>query len=32
VIDLKSLTTAATVDVGSQAAGIDFWKMDPVKQ
>ena len=26
VIDLHSLKTVATVDVGSQAAGIDFWK------
>ena len=32
VIDLKSLTTVATVDVGAQAAGIDFWKTEPVKQ
>lgn len=29
VIDLASLKTVATVDVGSQAAGIDFWKMEP---
>jgi DNA-binding beta-propeller fold protein YncE len=28
VIDLKSRTTVATVDTPSQAAGIDFWKMD----
>jgi DNA-binding beta-propeller fold protein YncE len=28
IIDLKSLTTVATVDTPSQAAGIDFWKMD----
>lgn len=28
VIDLESLKTVATVDVGSQAAGIDFWKME----
>ncbi len=32
VIDLASLKTVATVDVGSQAAGIDFWKMEPGKQ
>lgn len=32
VIDLKSLTTVATVDVGTQAAGIDFWKTEPSKQ
>jgi DNA-binding beta-propeller fold protein YncE len=28
VIDLDSLKTVATVDVGQQAAGIDFWKME----
>ncbi len=27
VIDLASLKTVATVDVGPQAAGIDFWKI-----
>jgi len=32
VIDLASLKTVATVDVGPQAAGIDFWKMEPSKQ
>jgi len=32
VIDLASLKTVATIDVGSQAAGIDFWKMEPSKQ
>jgi DNA-binding beta-propeller fold protein YncE len=32
VIDLDSLKTVATVDVGQQAAGIDFWKTEPVKQ
>ncbi len=32
VIDLVSLKTVATVDVGSQAAGIDFWKTEPTKQ
>ncbi len=31
VIDLESLKTVATVDVGPQAAGIDFWKMDASK-
>jgi DNA-binding beta-propeller fold protein YncE len=31
VIDLRSLKTIATVDVGPQAAGIDFWKMEPSK-
>jgi DNA-binding beta-propeller fold protein YncE len=32
IIDLNSLKTVATVDVGPQAAGIDFWKMEPAKQ
>jgi DNA-binding beta-propeller fold protein YncE len=32
VIDLGSLKTVATVDVGPQAAGIDFWKTDASKQ
>jgi DNA-binding beta-propeller fold protein YncE len=32
VIDLGSYKTVATVDVGSQAAGIDFWKTEPSKQ
>jgi DNA-binding beta-propeller fold protein YncE len=31
VIDLASLKTVATVDVGSQAAGVDFWKTEPSK-
>jgi WD40 repeat protein len=31
VIDLGSYKTVATVDVGSQAAGIDFWKTEPSK-
>jgi DNA-binding beta-propeller fold protein YncE len=31
VIDLAALKTLATVDVGPQAAGIDFWKMEPSK-
>jgi DNA-binding beta-propeller fold protein YncE len=29
VIDLENLRTVATVDVGTQAAGIDFWKTEP---
>lgn len=28
VIDLAALKTVATIDVGSQAAGIDFWKTE----
>jgi DNA-binding beta-propeller fold protein YncE len=32
VIDLGSLKTVATVDVGPQAAGIDFWKTEASKQ
>jgi DNA-binding beta-propeller fold protein YncE len=31
VIDLRQLKTVATVDVGEQAAGIDFWKTEPSK-
>ena len=31
VIDLGSLKTVATVDVGPQAAGIDFWKTEASK-
>ena len=31
VIDLTALETVATVDVGPQAAGIDFWKMESSK-
>jgi DNA-binding beta-propeller fold protein YncE len=31
VIDLESLKTAATVDLPPQAAGVDFWKMEPSK-
>jgi len=30
-IDLGTYKTVATVDVGSQAAGIDFWKTEPSK-
>jgi DNA-binding beta-propeller fold protein YncE len=29
VIDLRSLTRVASVDVGQQAGGIDFWKITP---
>ena len=29
MIDLGSFQTVATVDVGQQAGGIDFWKTDP---
>jgi len=32
VIDLAALRTVATIDVGSQAAGLDFWKTEPSKQ
>jgi DNA-binding beta-propeller fold protein YncE len=32
VIDLGSYKTVATVDVGPQAAGIDFWKTEASKQ
>jgi DNA-binding beta-propeller fold protein YncE len=31
VIDLGTYKTVATVDVGSQAAGIDFWKVEASK-
>ena len=31
IIDLKSLQTVATVDVGPEAAGIDFYKTETVK-
>lgn len=31
VIDLAALKTVATIDVGSQAAGLDFWKREPSK-
>lgn len=30
IIDLRALATVATVDVGQQAAGIDFFRMEPV--
>ena len=29
IIDLRSLKSVATVDVGQMAGGIDFWKMEP---
>lgn len=29
VIDLAALKTVGTIDVGSQAAGLDFWKTEP---
>jgi DNA-binding beta-propeller fold protein YncE len=32
VIDLIAFKTVATIDVGPQAAGIDFWKMEPSKR
>ena len=32
VIDLAALRTVATIDVGSQAAGLDFWKTESSKQ
>jgi DNA-binding beta-propeller fold protein YncE len=31
VIDLDAMKTVGTVDVGQQAAGIDFWKTEPAK-
>jgi hypothetical protein len=31
VIDLRSLTRVASVDVGQQAGGIDFWKMEAAR-
>jgi DNA-binding beta-propeller fold protein YncE len=31
IIDLKALKTVATVDVGEEAAGIDFFRTEPVK-
>jgi DNA-binding beta-propeller fold protein YncE len=31
VIDLEAMKTVATVDVPTQAAGIDFWKTEPSK-
>lgn len=32
VIDLRTFETRATIDVGKQASGIDFWKMEPAAQ
>ena len=32
VFDLTTLTKVATVDVGQQASGIAFWRMEPVKR
>jgi DNA-binding beta-propeller fold protein YncE len=32
VIDLATYKTVATIDVGSQAAGLDFWKTEASKQ
>ena len=32
IIDLKALKTVATVDVGSEAAGVDFYKMEAVSE
>ena len=31
IIDLKALQTVATVDVGEEAAGVDFFRTEPVK-
>ena len=31
VIDLRALASVARVDVGQQAAGIDFWKTEPAR-
>lgn len=31
IIDLKALKTVATVDVGEEAAGVDFFKTEPAK-
>lgn len=30
VIDLESFERRASIDIGKQASGIDFWKMEPV--
>jgi hypothetical protein len=29
VIDLRALQKVATIDIGQQAGGIDFWKVAP---
>ncbi|MEJ7810437.1 MAG: YncE family protein [Gemmatimonadaceae bacterium] len=31
IVDLRALRVVATVDVGQQAGGIDFWKAEPPK-
>jgi hypothetical protein len=31
VVDLRSLARVASVDVGQQAGGIDFWKTEPAR-
>ncbi|MEX2179935.1 MAG: YncE family protein [Gemmatimonadaceae bacterium] len=31
IIDLATLTTVATVDVGQMAGGIDFWRTEPAR-
>jgi DNA-binding beta-propeller fold protein YncE len=31
IIDLTSLAKVATIDLGAQAGGIDFWKSEPAK-
>ena len=31
IIDLKAMKTVATVDVGQEAAGVDFYKTEPAK-
>jgi DNA-binding beta-propeller fold protein YncE len=31
IIDLKALKTVATIDVGEEAAGVDFFKTEPAK-
>ena len=32
IFDLKALAKVATVDVGQQASGITFWKMEPARK
>jgi len=31
IIDLKVLKTVATIDVGQEAAGVDFYKTEPAE-
>ena len=31
VVDLSTLAKVASVDVGQQAGGIDFWKSEPAR-